>query len=142
MSAQDALAAALAGEHAAIYGYGVVGAHLTGGELIAARQAEAAHRNRRDALLEALSGAGVPPPVTEPQYALPFPVTDEASAIRLALQVEERSGALWRAVLPPGSTAQRRTALNALTDTAVRAARWRRASGQQPGTVALPGVPV
>jgi hypothetical protein len=139
MSAQQALAATLAGEHAAIFGYGVIGAHLTGALLAQGRQAEAAHRNRRDALLEMLSAAGTTPPAADPAYALPFPVTDQASAVRLALQIEERTGALWRAVLPAGSVAERRTALDGLTDTALRAARWRRAAGQNPGTVALPG---
>jgi hypothetical protein len=141
MTEQEALGAALAGEHAAIYGYGVVGAHLTGGLLTQGRQAEAVHRNRRDTLLEALSAAGATPPAADPVYALPFPVTDQASAVRLAGQIEERTGALWRAVLPAGSADQRRTALDALTDAALRAARWRRAAGQQPGTVALPGAP-
>jgi Domain of unknown function (DUF4439) len=139
--AREALAAALAGEHAAIYGYGVLGAHLTGGLLTQARQAEAAHRNRRDSLLESLSAAGATPPAAAPGYALPFPVTDRASAVRLATQIEERAAALWRAVLPPGSAADRRTALDALTDAAIRATRWRRAAGQRPGTVALPGAP-
>lgn len=139
MSAEVALAAALAGEHAAIYGYGVLGAHLTGPALVQARQAEAAHRNRRDALLEMAWPAGASPPVAEPAYALPFPVIDPASALRLALQIEERTAAIWRAVLPVTTGGQRRTGLDALTDAAVRAARWRRATGKNPGTVALPG---
>jgi hypothetical protein len=138
---QDRMGAALAGEHAAIYGYGVIGAHLTGNALTQARQAEAAHRDRRDSVLEALASAGGTPPAAQPAYALPFPVTDRASALRLAQQIEERTAALWRAVLPPASAAQRSTALDALTDAALRAARWRRTSGQRPGTVALPGTP-
>jgi hypothetical protein len=141
MSEREAMSLALAGEHAAIFGYGVVGAHLTGALLTQGRQAETAHRNRRDALLEALAATGATPPAADPVYALPFPVTDQASAVKLAQQIEERTGALWRAVLPAGSTNQRRTALDALTDSALRAARWRRAAGQQPGTVALPGAP-
>ena len=141
MTVQDEMGAALAGEHAAIYGYGVIGAHLTGNALSQARQAEAAHRDRRDSMLEALASTGATPPAAQPAYALPFPVTDAASAVRLAQQIEERTAALWRAVLPPASAAQRRTALNALTDAALRAARWRRTAGTRPGTVALPGTP-
>lgn len=80
----DALSAALAGEHAAIFGYGVIGAHVTGVALAQARSAEAVHRNRRDALLETLSAAGLTPPAADPVYALPFPVTNQASAVRLA----------------------------------------------------------
>jgi hypothetical protein len=139
VSGWQALASALAGEHAAIYGYGVLGAHLTGGPLVAARQAEAAHRSRRDALLDLIWPAGADPPVAEPAYALPFPVVDPASAMRLALQIEERTAAIWRAVLPQTTGDQRRTGLDALTDAALRAARWRRATGNRPGTVALPG---
>jgi hypothetical protein len=138
-TADQALAAALAGEHAAIYGYGILGAHLSGAPLTLARQAEAAHRNRRDSLLEMISAAGGTPPAADPAYALPFPVIDAASALRLALQIEERAAAIWRAALPATTGAQRRSGLDALTDAAVRAARWRRAAGQQPGTVALPG---
>lgn len=139
MTVQDQMGAALAGEHAAIYGYGVIGAHLKGSALTQARQAEAAHRNRRDGLLEALASTGGTPPAAQPAYTLPFPVTDSASAVRLAQQIEERTAALWRAVLPPSSATQRRTALDALTDAAIRAARWRRTAGTRPGTVPLPG---
>jgi hypothetical protein len=71
-------------------------------------------------------------------YALPFPVTDPASAQRLAVQLEERTAAIWRVALGPTTGDQRKVALDALVDGALRAARWRRATGAQPGTVALP----
>jgi Domain of unknown function (DUF4439) len=132
------LADGLAGEHAAIYGYGVLGAHLTGPALDQARQCEAAHRTRRDALFLRLASAGPSVPAAAPEYALPFPVTDAASAIRLATQIEERTGAIWRTSLAGTTGDERRFALDALTDCALRAARWRRTAGQQPGTVALP----
>jgi len=137
----DPLAAALAGEHAAIWGYGVAGAHLTGDDLDLARSAESAHRDRRDALLVRLSGAGTPPPAAAPAYALPFPVTDEASAVRLVTLLEERAAALWRAAVPATTGEGRRLPVEALVDCAVRATRWRRAAGQDPATVALPGAP-
>ena len=95
-AATDALSAALAGEHASIYGYGVIGAHLGGNLLAQARQAETAHRTRRDSLLETLSAVGVTPTAADPMYGLPFPVTDQATAIKLAQQIEERTAALWR----------------------------------------------
>jgi hypothetical protein len=132
------LADGLAGEHAAIYGYGVLGAHLTGPALDLARQAEAAHRTRRDTLFVQLASNGPTPPAADPEYTLPFPVTDQASAIKLATQIEERTGAIWRTCLADTAGDQRRFALDALTDSALRAARWRRSAGQQPGTVALP----
>lgn len=132
------LADALTGEHAAIYGYGALGAHLTGQALTQARQAEGAHRNRRDKLFLDLAGGSEPVPAAAPAYALPFPVTDATAAVKLAIQIEERTGAVWRAVLPGVTGDDRRFALDALTDCAVRAARWRRVAGQVPGTVALP----
>lgn len=135
------LADALAAEHAAIWGYGVVGGHLTGAALDQARQAEAAHRDRRDALLEQLSTAGATPPAAAPAYDLPFPVTDQASALRLAVAIEERTAAIWRATLPELTGDARRSSISALTDCAVRAARWRRTAGQTPVTVPLPGTP-
>jgi hypothetical protein len=135
-----ALEAALAGEHAAIFAYGPVGAHLDGALAAQARAAEAAHRASRDALLVRLSAAGGTPPGAQP-YTLPFPVRDRAGALRLAVQVEERMAGLWRAALRETSDADRRLALDGLTDSAVRATRWRRAAGTAPATVAFPGAP-
>jgi hypothetical protein len=137
-AATDALDSALAAEHAAIYGYGTIGAHLTGAALAQAQQAEEAHRTRRDRLVVRLSAVGVSPPAAQPAYALPFPVIDAASAQRLAVQLEERAAAIWRTALPPTTGDDRRVALDALVDCALRAARWRRATGTQPGTVPLP----
>jgi hypothetical protein len=129
---------ALGGEHAAIFGYGVLGAHLTGPALDLARQAEAAHRARRDALLVRLSSASPAPPAADPAYTLPFAISDEASALRLATGIEERTGAVWKAALAGVGGDDRRRALDALTDCALRAARFRRAAGDRPGTVPLP----
>lgn len=129
---------ALAGEHAAIFGYGALGAYLRGASLALAQQAEAAHRARRDLLLVRLASASPPAPAAEPAYTLPFPVTDEASALRLATGVEERTGDVWKAALADVGGDDRKLALDALTDCALRAARFRRATGQTPGTVPLP----
>jgi hypothetical protein len=132
---------AVAAEHAAIWGYGVLGGFLTGPALDLARQSEAAHRDRRDALVVELSQAGGTPPAAAPNYRLPAAVTDAASATRLAVTIEERTAAVWRATLPGQTGDARRTPLAALTDCALRAARWRRIAGQSPATVALPGAP-
>jgi hypothetical protein len=129
---------ALTGEHAAIYGYGVLGAHLTGPALDQARAAEAAHRDRRDALFLKLAAADQSAPAAAPAYTLPFAVTDAGTAVTLATQIEERAGAVWRATLAGVTGSQRGFALDSLTDCALRAARWRRVAGQVPGTVPLP----
>ncbi|MGH3715940.1 MAG: DUF4439 domain-containing protein, partial [Micromonosporaceae bacterium] len=58
----------------------------------------------------------------------------------LALQLEERAAAVWRATLGATRGADRQLGVDALVDCAVRASRWRTAANQPP-TVALPGVP-
>lgn len=131
----------LAAEHAAIFAYGPIGARLTGAGATAARSAEAAHRARRDALIVQLSAGGATPAPTDPVYALPFPVTDQASALRLAVEVEERTGALWRSALAATTGDERATALTALVDCSLRATRFRRTAGITPVTVTFPGRP-
>ncbi len=147
MTTEARLADALRAEHAAIYGYGVLGARLDGAALTLANQAEAAHRQRRDALVVRLGNGGAVPPGAEPAYALPAPVNDQPSALRLAATIEDRTAALWRAVLPETTVlpesdgADRAMALDALIDCAVRATRARNAAGIEPATVAFPGKP-
>lgn len=136
--AQSGLAAALAAEQAAIFAYGPVGAWLPAAEAELARQAEIAHRDRRDALLIALAEQGQQPAVGG-VYDLPFPVTGPDQARQLAILVEERVAAVWRAALPDLTDDQRAHALAALVDAAVQATRWRQAAGLHPATVEFPG---
>jgi hypothetical protein len=117
------LADALAAEHAAIYAYGPIGVRLTDAAASAARAAEAAHRTRRDALILKLAEGGTTPAPAAPAYTLPFPVTDRASALRLAVEIEERTAAVWRACLPGTTGTDRAAALAALTDAAVQIGR-------------------
>jgi len=133
------LVATLRAEYAAIFAYGVIGVRLPEALARAARNAEAAHRARRDELLVQLSAAGVGIPGEQPAYELPFKVTDEASALRLAIEVEERTGAYWRAVLPVTAGDGRAPALDALTGCARRATYWRRQAGVSPIVVDFPG---
>jgi hypothetical protein len=137
--ADERLAAALVAEHAAIFGYGLVGARLDTATVSLAQQAEAAHRSRRDAVVMRLTGRGAKAPVAEPAYALAAPVTDQASALRLAITIEERTAASWRAALLDTAGDDRRIAVDALVDCAIRATRLRRAAGVSPATVTFPG---
>jgi uncharacterized protein DUF4439 len=138
-AAFDRLVDAVRAEHAAIYGYGALGARLDQATVALATQAESAHRLRRDALLVRLIAAGVTPPPVEPAYALPAPLTDKASALRLAVLLEERTAVVWRAALPDTAGDDRKMALDALVDCAVRAARARATAGITPVTVPFPG---
>jgi len=142
MSELTRLADALAAEHAAVFAYGLIGARLAGGDGTGAvRAAEEAHRSRRDALVLALTERSAPVPAAEASYQLPFEVTGPVAARRLAVLVEERVGAVWRAALPRLAGPDRRPALDALVDTALRATGWRAAAGVEPATVPFPGAP-
>lgn len=138
--AVDALQRALAAEHAVVWGYGVVGGRADDALRPAVRDADSAHRTRRDgtaALVRRLGGQPVP---TEAAYALPFPVPDRKAALRLAVHLEEGAAAAWRyAVAATDDAAIRRTALAALTDAAVRATGWRLLLPPTPPTVPFPG---
>lgn len=140
MTEVAALQDALAGEHAVIWGYGVVGAEAAEQHLPAVRVAEQAHRTRRDDTADLLRSMSAEPIEAEAYYELPFPVTDPASAVSLAVHLEEGSTAAWRFVLGQTEDAElRRAALTALTDAALQATRWRLAAGTTPASVAFPG---
>ncbi len=132
----EALAAAqraLAAEHAAVYGYGVVGAHA-GGRAAEARAGYDAHRARRDSLGRVVSGLGDRPQPAAAAYALPFAVPDEAAAVRLAAELEDRIAGSYADLVQAAEGDLRREAAAALREAAVRAARWRG------GSVAFPGL--
>jgi hypothetical protein len=137
-AADDRLAAALEAEHAAIFGYGVVGAHA-GDDVSLAQGAELAHRGRRDALIVRLTSKGVAVPAAQAVYALPFPVTDKAGALKLAETLEDRCAAIWRLALPDTTGDERKLALDALIDCAARGTAFRKAAGTTPSTTAFPG---
>lgn len=137
----EALAQALTAEHAAIYAYGPIGVRLRGKQVDRAHAAEAAHRRRRDRLVVTLSATGAMPPAAAASYELPFEVAGEEDALRLAVLVEDRVAAVWRAALPATDGTVRAEALDALLDAAVRATQWRAAVGVTPPTVPFPGTP-
>lgn len=137
---QDPANAALAGEHAAIYAYGAVGAHLPDLEQPWAVASMAAHRRRRDGLSAAVVRTGGSPVAAEPAYALPNPVADRAAALRLAVLVEERLATLYLAlILGRPDPGWRTLASAAVQAGAVGAATWRLRAGATPVMVAFPG---
>jgi len=140
-SVTDVLTTALAAEHAAVFGYGVVGAYLDAVSQAGARDAEAMHRSRRDTLVIRIAAANASPPASAPAYALPFPVTDRESALKLAVALEDGTAKAWRRMISATTGDERKLAVEALVDCAVRATRWRRAAGITPSTVPFPGSP-
>lgn len=138
----DALGLALAAEHAAVWGYGVVGAALPAADQGTATGAEAAHRDVRDSVITLLSQRSVEPAAAEGGYALPFPVLSPVDAAALAVVLEDGTSAAWVRVLDQAAQrATRELAIEALTGAEVRAVAWRTAAGQTPVTSALPGLP-
>ncbi|MGW2518443.1 ferritin-like domain-containing protein [Streptomyces sp. NPDC001617] len=129
-----ALQEALAAEHAAVYGYGVVGGRIREGRRTEARSAYDAHRARRDALAREIRDLGGTPVAAAAAYALPFPVPDSAAAVRLAAQLEDRVAGVYSDVVRATGGERRRSAAEALREAAVRAVRW---SGE---SVAFPGL--
>ncbi|MFH8803666.1 ferritin-like domain-containing protein [Streptomyces sp. NPDC017936] len=129
-----ALQAALAAEHAAVYGYGVVGGRVREARRAEARAAYDAHRARRDALAREVRDLGAEPVAASAAYALPFPVPDPAAAVRLAAELEERVAGVYSDLVRAAAGARRREAAGALREAAVRAVRWRG------GSVAFPGL--
>ncbi|WP_415939403.1 ferritin-like domain-containing protein [Streptomyces sp. 039-1] len=136
-----ALQAALAAEHAAVYGYGVVGGKIGEKRRSDARAAYDAHRARRDALVRAVKDLGGAPEAASAAYVLPFPVTDSPTAVRFAAELEERVAAVYSDLVRATTGDQRRTAAGALREAAVRAVRWNGESVAFPGLAERAGTP-
>ncbi|MEU9165610.1 ferritin-like domain-containing protein [Streptomyces sp. NPDC048424] len=131
--ALEAAQAALAAEHAAAYGYGVIGARSTGARANEAREAYGAHLARRDALARTVRELGGTPRPAEAAYALPFEVRGQAEAERLAAVVEDRVAGAYSDLVRAAEGPLRREAADALSAAAVRAARWRGVGVAFPG---------
>ena len=139
-AADAALFDAVAVEHGAIYGYGLVSAHSTAEDNALVATAMAEHRARREAAIALLEARSVTPPLPAAGYQLPAPVTDPTDAANLAIRMEEDTSVAWRAVLEQATSADDRAfAISALSETAVTAARWRAILNAWPVTVAFPG---
>ncbi|GGZ78657.1 DUF4439 domain-containing protein [Streptomyces subrutilus] len=128
----EAAQAALAAEHAAAYGYGVIGARAAAraGE---ARDAYGGHLARRDALARTVRELGGAPRAAEAAYVLPFQVRTPADAERLAAEIEDRVAGAYSDLVRAAQGPLRREAADALTAAAVRAARWRGVGVAFPG---------
>ncbi|MFE6779999.1 ferritin-like domain-containing protein [Streptomyces sp. NPDC057702] len=131
--ALGATQAALAAEHAAVYGYGVVGGRIEDQRLAEARESLTAHRARRDTLERAVRALGGEPVSSAAAYALPFPVPDATAAARLAGEVEARLCAVYADLVRATAGGARREAAAALREAAVRAVRWRGSGVAFPG---------
>ena len=124
MTPLHALQRTLAGEHASVYVYGVLGGRVSESAepslsalLISAYDV---HRARRDELNTMVRAKKGDPVAADPSYQLPTPsrTTDQ---IRAAARItEERSAAVYADAVGSTSRADRRWAIRALRDAAVR----------------------
>ncbi len=126
----SALQAALAAEQAASYGYGIVGAHLTGPDFEVAAADCVQHERARDSLAELIVALRATPQPAAVAYRLPVSVSTAATAARLASELEFGvvAGYLGLAAVP--DPALRRLAATRMQSATVRAARW---GGPPPG---------
>ena len=137
-----ALGEALAAEHAAVWGYGVVGDALPDDARQQAADAEAAHRDVRDQVSALLASREADVVDAEGGYALPFPVLSEIDAAALGAVLEDGTAAAWVRVLDQAAErSTRELAVGVLSAAEVRAVGWRVAAGQSPVTRAFPGLP-
>lgn len=135
-----ALFDAVAAEHAAIYGYGLVSAHVIPDNNELVSQAVAEHRDRRESAMTLLGERSIKVPLPAAGYRLPMVVDSPTTAAKLAVRMETDCAVAWRAVLEQTDSEQDRAfAATALTQCAVLAARWRVALGASPVTEAFPG---
>ena len=146
-----AMQRALAIEHEAIYGYGVVGAHLsdargsTNGPPTApeVQQRLQQHQELRDRIAALLQRNGATPTPAAVGYELPFPVTRPASAARLALRLEVSGASAAYDVIAASAAGspERGVMVAALTAAADWESRWSRWTALGPYAVPFPGRP-
>jgi hypothetical protein len=137
-----ALREVVAAEHAAVWGYGALGAALPADAREPAVAGDVAHRDVRDRLVALLESRRADPVPREAGYTLPFPVLSAVDAAALAVVLEEGVSAAWVRLLDQAAEpAVRELAVAELGAAEVRAVRWRAAAGRTPVTSAFPGLP-
>jgi uncharacterized protein DUF4439 len=133
-AAVGALQTALAAEHAAVYGYGVAGAHLSGARQRAAARDWQIHQASRDALAAMITAFGAQPVAAAAAYRLPFRVSSGRAAVMLAAFLEDRVAAAYLGVVALSEARLRLLGARSLESAALRAAGW---GGR---TLAFPGL--
>jgi Domain of unknown function (DUF4439) len=125
MTRLQALQAVLAGEHAAVYAYGIVGAHLEGSpDEKGARQAYDLHRARRDHVAAVIVADGAVPVGAQIGYDVGGPVTSRDEARALAAKVEAATAGPYADLVTVTTSSERGSAAGWLVDAAVRSVRW------------------
>ena len=88
---------ALAAEHRAVFGYGLLGPRLRGtAQLALAVACSDAHETLRDTTAAALAATGTTPVPPEADYPQLYPVDTAVQARELAVRLERGCAAAWR----------------------------------------------
>ncbi|MET3960477.1 hypothetical protein ABIE44_000411 [Marmoricola sp. OAE513] len=139
MTPVDALQAALADEHAAVYLSGVLGAQAsesTQPQLYAQlSEGYRLHRRNRDRLAALVRAAGAEPVASAVAYAIPAKLDTSAELNDAALQLERRIVKTYGQLVENTAGAERRWALVALDSAAVRQVELRGTPEMFPGSV-------
>lgn len=137
MTTTDALQTTLAAEHAAVYVYGVLGGRTSQAEwpalYTAVSSAYAAHRARRDHLVGEISATGADPVAAETAYDVPAGAVDRAGINAVALETERACATTYAWMVASTTDAERRWAITALNETAVRELVFRGTPEMLPG---------
>jgi hypothetical protein len=128
-----ALQTALAAEQAASYGYGVVGAHLTGTGFSIASADCVVHERARDALTRLITSLRATPQAAAAAYKLPIGVSSAADAAKLAIDLELEVVASYVDLAAVPDPRLRTLAARNMQSACVRAARWGARSRPFPG---------
>ena len=129
----SALQDALAAENAAIFGYGVAGAHLSGTGQAAAEQDWTGHSEARDQLVTMIARLGAAPVAARAFYQLPFAVHDAASARALAAYLEDGVTRAYLGLVAVSDQQLRGFGALVMQGSAERAAWWRGSTQAFPG---------
>jgi hypothetical protein len=135
LAATAALQSARAAEHAAVYGYGVVGANLTGSRQAAAMTDWVAHQVARDTLEAMIRFRGSEPVPAAAAYRLPITVRTPGQAVSLAVLLEDRVATAYLGLVALSDLSVRQFGALQVRAAALRAAAWRGS------TVPFPGLP-
>ena len=137
MTTLDALQVALEGEHAALYAYGVLGARTSASRSQQlyddVSKAYETHRARRDHLTGLVLDGGGTPVASEPAYEIPDRLGTPEQVTRAALGLERRCASIYGWLVGNTVGSQRRWAIDALTDAAVRELTFRGSPETFPG---------
>lgn len=124
MTPLEALQATLAGEHAAVYVYGVLGARTSeSGEpalSAALRAAYEVHRMRRDQVIAMVRADDAEPVAAQVSYELPNPADTTRRCRRAAAETEQRCTELYAQAVGSTARANRQWGIDAMADAAVR----------------------